>query len=315
MSAPRLPNHGDSIIALSDWLKTAPGRYVLAWEQAQFDELVADIFGFNAVQIGLLELHALKANRMPFIFAAGERRFGSEASRDGALSEETLRPQVITRLEELPFAAQSIDLLVLPHGLEFADDPHRVLREVERVLIPEGQVVISGFNPVSLWGARQLPGRTFGAPFLPRAGQFLALPRLKDWLKLLGFEVHPGRFGCYRPPFRTESWLQRFGFMEYAGDRWWPYCGAVYMVSAIKRVQGMRLIGPAWKDKRIAAPALAPSANRVHRGRPRNGVEPIPPRGARMRLQAHAASRAIGMPTEFPAKPPALPLKGRVKNE
>lgn len=264
MSAPLLPSHGDSIIALSEWLKTAPGRYVLAWEQAQFDALVADIFGFNAVQIGLLELHALKANRMPLIFAAGEGRFDSVASRDGGVCGP-LVPQVLTRLEELPFAPQSIDLLVLPHGLEFADDPHRVLREVERVLIPEGQVVISGFNPASLWGARQLLGRSFGAPFLPRAGQFLALPRLKDWLKLLGFEVHRGRFGCYRPPFRAEHWMQRFGFMEFAGDRWWPVCGAVYMVSAIKRVHGMRLIGPAWKDRRIAAPALAPSANRVHR--------------------------------------------------
>ena len=271
MSAPLPPSHhGDSIIALSEWLKTAPGRYVLAWEQAQFDELVADIFGFNAVQIGLLELNALKANRMPFIFAAGERRSELVPAR-AASQEEPLAPQVLTRLEELPFAAQSIDLLVLPHGLEFADDPHRVLREVERVLIPEGQVVITGFNPASLWGARQLAGRTFGAPFLPRAGQFLTLPRLKDWLKLLGFEVHRGHFGCYRPPFRAEPWLQRFGFMEFAGDRWWPFCGAVYMVSAIKRVHGMRLIGPAWKDRKIAAPALAPSANRVHRNHGTSG--------------------------------------------
>ena len=272
MSAPQLPSrHGDSIIALSEWLKTAPGRYVLAWEQAQFDALVADIFGFNAVQIGLLELHALKANRMPFVFAAGERRFDSMSARNAASHQSVLVPQVLMRLDELPFAAQSIDLVVLPHGLEFADDPHRVLREVERVLIPEGQVVITGFNPASLWGARQFAGRTLGAPFLPRAGQLLTLSRLKDWLKLLGFEVHRGRYGCYRPPFRAETWLQRFGFMEFAGERWWPICGAVYMVSAIKRVHGMRLIGPAWKDRKIAAPALAPSANRAHRNHGSDG--------------------------------------------
>jgi SAM-dependent methyltransferase len=166
------------------------------------------------------------------------------------------------RLEELPFASQSIDLLVLPHALEFADDPHRVLREVERVLMPEGQVLISGFNPISLWGLRQVVGRTFDSPFLPREGQFLALPRLKDWLKLLGFEVHRGHFGCYRPPFNRERWQARFGFMERAGDRWWSYGGAIYMVHAIKRVQGMRLIGPSWKDRKRLAAALAPTVNR-----------------------------------------------------
>jgi len=175
-------SHGASIIALSRWLQSAPGRYALAWEQRQFDALVADIFGFNAVQIGLLELTALRSNRMPLVFAAGEPGLpplGTEAAsgRAGA-SASTTRPQVLIRLEELPFASQSIDLLVLPHALEFADDPHHVLREVERVLMPEGQLVISGFNPISLWGLRQAVGRSFGSPFLPEAGQFLALPRL-----------------------------------------------------------------------------------------------------------------------------------------
>jgi SAM-dependent methyltransferase len=259
----------ETIIALSNWLETAPGRYVLAWEQAQFDALVADIFGFNAVQIGLPELQALRGNRMPFVFAAGEK----EDFVDRPVAPEIegpkprrLQPQVFMQMEELPFASQSIDLLVLPHALEFAEDPHRVLREVERVLMPEGQCVISGFNPISLWGLRQVVGRTFDSPFLPREGQFLALPRLKDWLKLLGFEVHPGHFGCYRPAFRSERWQARFGFMESAGERWWSIAGAVYIVHAVKRVQGMRLIGPPWKDKKRLAAALQPSAH--HRREP-----------------------------------------------
>jgi SAM-dependent methyltransferase len=204
---------------------------------------------------------------MPFVFAAGEPEAEpidpSDIDADAeSAPRKRLEPQLLMRLEELPFASQSIDLLVLPHALEFADDPHRVLREVERVLMPEGQVVISGFNPISLWGLRQVVGRTFDAPFLPREGQFLALPRLKDWLKLLGFEVHRGHFGCYRPPFNGERWQARFGFMERAGDRWWSYGGAIYMVHAIKRVQGMRLIGPSWKDRKRLAAALAPSVNR-----------------------------------------------------
>jgi ubiquinone/menaquinone biosynthesis C-methylase UbiE len=56
-------------------------------------------------------------------------------------------------LRELPFAANSIDLAVMPHVLESHDNPHQILREVERILIPDGQLVITGFNPLSLWGA------------------------------------------------------------------------------------------------------------------------------------------------------------------
>ena len=228
---------------------------MLAWEQLEYDALVADIFGFNAVQIGLLELPALRGNRMPFVFSAGEWT--------GASGRHEPRAQLLCNLDELPFASQSLDLVVLPHALEFAEDPHRVLREVERVLMPEGQVVISGFNPISLWGARQLVGRTEGSPFLPTAGQFLALPRLKDWLKLLGFEVHRGHFGCYRPAFASERWQGRFGLMEKAGARWWPFCGAVYLVHAIKRVHGMRLIGLARKERKLQSASLQPSVNRV----------------------------------------------------
>ena len=100
--------------------------------------------------------------------------------------------------------------------LSSRDDPHQVLREAERVLIAEGQLIITGFNPASLWGVRQALGRIVDAPFLPKAGQFLPLPRLKDWLKLLGFEVNRGRFGCYRPALRSQKWLERFSFMESA---------------------------------------------------------------------------------------------------
>jgi SAM-dependent methyltransferase len=274
--------HSESIIALSRWVNTPAGRYVLDWELTQFDQVVADIFGFNAVQVGLLELPALRNNRMPFVFAADEPAVWRERNRARALQLDDAgaahspgagaqRPvvsaSVLTSLEELPFAAQSVDLLVLPHALEFADDPHQVLREVERVLIPEGRVVITGFNPASLWGVRQAVGRTVDTPFLQSTGQFLGLPRLKDWLKLLGFEVNRGRFGCYRPPFRSEKWMGRLGFLEYAGDRWWPICGAIYLVSAVKRVPGMRLVGPAWKERKPATAALAPTAQRgpIHR--------------------------------------------------
>jgi hypothetical protein len=131
------------------------------------------------------------------------------------------------------------------------------------VLMPEGQVVISGFNTASLWRARQL--FTFGEKQPPWDARFIGLLRLRDWLRVLGFELDGGRFGCYAPPFRRRVWLDRFDFMEKAGARWWPIGGGAYVVRAVKRVAGMRLVTPAWRKERARRRALAPIPQRSHK--------------------------------------------------
>ncbi|MBZ2207605.1 class I SAM-dependent methyltransferase [Massilia soli] len=248
-----------SIIALDGWLKSPAGIYVRQWEQACLDELTVDIFGYNAVQVGLPQIDALAANRMPNKWQAATRLSHLD---DVALAAGNKQIAVALDFAELPFASQSLDLVVMPHVLEFAAEPHQVLREVERVLIPEGQVIICGFNPASLWGLRQSVRRITRSPYLPVAGEFISLPRMKDWLKLLNLGVTRSHFGCYAPPARTTQWLNRFAFMENAGKRWWPYLGAVYMVHAVKRVKGMTLIGPAWNKKSASAPQAVPATNR-----------------------------------------------------
>jgi SAM-dependent methyltransferase len=241
----------DQIIGLHDWFQTPPGRYLLAWERAQLDLAVADIFGFHALQLGLTELDALAANRMP------HRWLATQVPASGAA--------IVTDFSALPFPANSLDLVVLPHSLELAPDPHTTLREVERVLVPEGRVVICGLNPASLWGLRQRRAHLyhrlgFGQLFLPQK-EFIGYWRLRDWLRLLGFEVEVGRFGCYRPALSSEKWLQHFAWMDRAGDRWWPILGAVYFLVAVKRVRGMTLLSPAWKASRAMASAPVSVAN------------------------------------------------------
>lgn len=209
------------------WYDSDLGRYALQREQAWFDAVSGDLFGFVAVQVGGCDIDFLRANRMPHRYRvcprAGHVRAGAE---------------------DLPFDGQSLDLLALPHALEFAEHPHQVLREAERVLRPEGRLLISGFNPRSLWGLqRTLRGAR--APY-PWHGRFLTLTRLKDWLALLGFELAGGRMACYAPPINRMAWLSRFALLEAAGDRWWALGGGVYLLHAVKRVHGMRIIAPRW---------------------------------------------------------------------
>jgi SAM-dependent methyltransferase len=257
---------------MADWLKTPPGAYLLGWERAQFNQAVSDIFGFHALQLGLPELDALQANRMPHRWLAlssvsGEsipsfsRKFASDENTQSARGLR--RAGLVTDSSALPFPESSLDLVVLPHALELSSDSHATLREVERVLVPEGRVVISGFNPTSLWGLRQRRGHFYqrfgsGKLFLPSTGEFIGYWRLRDWLRLLNFEVESVHFGCYRPALTTQKWLDHFAWMDSAGERWWPIFGAVYFLVAIKRVRGVRLLEPGWKTRK--APAAAPAA-------------------------------------------------------
>jgi SAM-dependent methyltransferase len=271
----------ESIIELEAWLRTPPGLYLLAWEQQRLDREVADAFGFHALQLGLPEIEGLRANRMPHRWVACDSLHTPEPMGlalpppDPDLSTLAPTEPVALRCEfdALPFPDASVDLVVLPHALELARDPHLTLREVERVLVPEGRVIIVGFNPASLWGLRQragwlrrgvgLAGRDAASGlFLPRAGEFIGYRRARDWLRLLGFEVEGGGFGCWRPPFMTQAWLDRCAWMDRVGEHWWPVFGAVYHLAAVKRVRGMRLVGLIKQQKQRARGAAVAVARR-----------------------------------------------------
>tara|TARA_R110002073_G_scaffold91207_4_gene214838 strand:+ start:490 stop:1215 length:726 start_codon:yes stop_codon:yes gene_type:complete len=230
------------------WFKTALGQYLLDQEQQYFDQVLANIFGYNAMQIGLPQFNFMRLNRMPLQFYVGT----------------DVGTSLRAAPDYLPIRSNSMDLVIMPHVLEFNANPHQILREVHRVLMPEGHVVISGFNPLSLWGTnRYLKSEKNNFPW---NGNFIALPRLKDWLKLLDFEMKGGRLCCYTPPFKQEKWRQRFSFMEAAGDRWWPISGGVYFLQAIKHMHGMHIIKPGWKYTLAGKKRVVPAAqNKINK--------------------------------------------------
>ena len=237
--------------SLHDWFQQPLGAYLLERERAWLDQMVPDIFGYHALQLGLPNLDLLRESRIVHrvtVAPAGCAQAG----------------QVAAQFHELPFDAQSVDLCVMPHVLEFTDQPHEILREVDRVMRPEGRILIIGFNPWSLFGVRKL----WHSQGYPWQGQFVSLVRMKDWLQLLGFEPAAGKLACYIPPCETEAWQRRWQFLEKAGDRWWGVSGGVYMLEAIKRVQGMRIITPAWSDK-VAERKFATAANRAGEPNPK----------------------------------------------
>ena len=229
--------------SLHDWLQSPLGAYLLDRERAWLDRVTPDIFGFHAIQLGLPQFDLLRESRIVHRVTVSR-----EATRQAN--------HVQAQFHGLPFDAQSIDLCVMPHVLEFSENPHEVLRELDRVLRPEGRLLVLGFNPWSLFGTRKL----WTSKGFPWQGQFISLVRIKDWLQLLGLEPASGQLACYIPPCETEKWQRRFRFMEPVGDRWWGVAGGVYMLEAIKRVHGMRLIAPAWSDQKIKERKFAAAA-------------------------------------------------------
>ena len=263
----------DQIIGLQQWLQTPPGRYLLEWESAQVDRAVADVFGYHALQLGLPELCGLQDNRMPHRWLAlQEMPLGASGQEASALDLHAgdVPLALVTDFEALPFPAASLDLVVMPHTLENSD-AHETLREVERVLMPEGRVVICGLNPTSLWALRLARqrlwrllglGRFMGQDYLPLEDSFLGVWRLRDWLRLLGFEVEVVRYGCHGPAVSSARWLRRLGWLDRLGARWWPVLGAAYMVVAVKKVRGARLMGATWRSKRLRAASAVAAGQR-----------------------------------------------------
>lgn len=240
---------------LYDWFLNPPGKLVLRQERAVLATVAPGLFGYHLVQVGLLgpdvEYLATCPIRSRTVVAAEPERVNG-ASRVRGLPER------------LPIAADSVDAVVLPHTLDLATDPPQVLREVERVLIPEGRLVLTGFNPWSLWGLRRQLGRRATPPW---NCHFIGYPRLHDWLSLLGFAVERTEVVMFRPPIAHPRLLDRLEFLDRQGPRLWPMLAGVYVVQAIKRVSTLTPITLPWRRRRlISASAIEPSARGMRRG-------------------------------------------------
>ncbi len=219
------------------WLKSPLGSEVLIRERSFFDKEVADVFGYNAVQLGLGDFDFMGKNRIP-----SHTVIGPEVGTD-----------VCCNFGYLPIQNETIDLVVMPHVLEFSSNPKLVLKETTRVLRPEGHLLMSVFNQWSLWGLQNVLKKRTGDTPPPWNGEFIALAKLRDWLRLLDYHVVVGKMELYIPPVNKVSLRRRFAFLEKAGPRWWPFMGGLYFLHAIKRVAGVTLIPREWPKKRDKA--------------------------------------------------------------
>ena len=232
------------------WFTRIPGRWFQAEERAQLEEALPNLFGYHLLQLGdLYSRECLTCTRIPHCMV-----LDSWVSDKVPLGERE-RDFVSGTPEHLPIATDCLDVVLLPHTLEFTENPHQVLREVDRILIPEGHVVVLGFNPWSIWFLWYLVLGWRGKP--PWCGRFIRQARLNDWLELLGFDIVSSRRYFYRPPLTNKTIMKRLRFLDRLCSRWCPNLGAGYIVVARKRVATLTPIRQSWVSKALKTPGLA----------------------------------------------------------
>ena len=236
---------------MRQWFASELGAELLVQEQALLESQLGDLFGYHLMQLGFDAARPLFGEcRVQRCFQAGPVPASTPASH----------PFVQCAFEALPFESDSLDGVIVQHVLEFATNPHAVLRELYRVTVPHGRVMVVGFNPWSLFGARMLGGRL--RPESLWHNHLLSAPRVSDWLELLGFTVQCTQFGFHRLPFhRTAHWLKSYRDSAWGdGLRRLP-TGAVYVLTAVKQVAGATAVKPRWRAPVIAPlPVVKPSA-------------------------------------------------------
>jgi SAM-dependent methyltransferase len=208
---------------LCKWFATPLGRQLLQYEHRQLQQILPGLFGYHIAQLGRLNdgslIEASRIGHKINVCIDADDQSGSDAG-------------LVCLSEALPLSSDSIDVLVLPHVLEFEQSPHQILRECERVLIGEGHIIIIGFNPWSWWGLwRVLLGWREEPPW---TGHYFSMARVQDWLRLLGFELVETHKLFYLPPLSSETLLLRFAWMDKLGRWCWPWFGAAYILVAKK---------------------------------------------------------------------------------
>jgi SAM-dependent methyltransferase len=208
--------------SLRHWYHSPLGRLLADVELSALAEQLPGLFGYHLMVVDPpWETCTLSDSRIPHHIV---QRIEQVSGDDTGLVGYT---------DTWPVMTDTLDAIVLPHTLELSVNPHQLLREAERSLIPDGHLVIIGFNPWSLWGVRRM--LTWGSRQMPWNARFRGLSRIKDWLSLLGFDIVHCRYLFQRPPIQNSRVLGRLQFLEPSRSNGRMLLAGAYLLVARKR--------------------------------------------------------------------------------
>ena len=229
--------------SIDRWYQSDVGEYLLDELESQLAPLLTTTFGYYSLQIGCpglaRKLHS--SCRIKHCFTLD--------------NESSAQVKVVPSM--LPIASDSVDLVLLMHHLSDTDEPHAVLREAFRVLIPEGKLIIIDFNPVSLWGLRHFVQSWLER--VPFRGHYYTPRRIDDWMRLLGFDRHSHHRVGYLPPIQKLSIARRLIWLEKGMKRWLPGASVLNMMVYKKSVSPLTPMRHRWVMRKLLPAKVARS--------------------------------------------------------
>lgn len=217
------------------WSQLKNGLWVCESIQTRLDEWCPKLFGYHMLKLGGLSCELSSCN--------------CNIQHQVHLDIQNPLHTLIADAYNLPFLEKSIDAAIIAHQLDYCDDPHHILREVDRVLIDDGYLIITGFNPISLTGlASFMPWRKNN---LPWSGRMFSPNRVKDWLSLLNYQV----IECDQYAlFPMQKYRILWTWLENSLGGWASPMGSLYFIVARKRTCPLKPIKPHWHLKRSFSP-------------------------------------------------------------
>ena len=239
--------------AARQWLETPFGHALLAQETRLVEDALDGLFGEQCLQLGLWG--------EPNTFVRYARTQRAAWIADQPLPAGS-GPGAVGALHRLPVASNSVDVVLLPHTLDYSDErSHAIIREVDRVLTPHGYLVVLGFKPGGLWGLRRLVP---GAGIPPGISSLISDRQLSDWLKLLDMRIQGVTRYFFRWPLPGNR-RPSSPVWEARGRSFWPELAACYMLTAQKRVVTLTPVTKPWRSRPKVVGGIAEPTARVSR--------------------------------------------------
>jgi SAM-dependent methyltransferase len=222
--------------AIDDWYLGETGQILFSELEERISPILSTTFGYYSLQIGCPAMaeRLLQSCRVKHQFTLDDL-------------ESTAKVQANPSM--LPVASDSVDLVVLMHHLSNTSEPHAVLREAFRILIPEGKLIIIDFNPMSLWGIRNFFQSWL--EHVPFKGHFYTAGRIDDWMRLLGFDQDRCFRVGYLPPIQKLSITRHLTWLEKGTRSWLPGLGALNLLVYSKNISPLTPVRHRWVTRKI----------------------------------------------------------------
>jgi hypothetical protein len=232
---------------LSQWLQSPLSSHIISQEKACLADYLKDRLFSESIVVGEMGhevfLETINANYKGMI---------AEHAQPGLHLAS-----IVGKHEELPILSNTVDLMILPHTLDFTKRPHHLLKEADRCLKAESHLVILGFNRFSLWGFRRFLSLRLRAPW---CGRYKTVWKIEDWLRLLNYEILKIKRVSYSPPLKPRGFFKYLGWLSRLQATLLPFSSGVYMVVAKKKIYGLTPIKPKWRRAKLVAGRVMKSA-------------------------------------------------------